>query len=260
MFGVEGEPVVLPGGEGQSYRVGNLVLKPTTDAIQSRWIAELLRTIPEVEFRVIQPAPTVDEKWVYSGWEANYFIEGETVKGRWKDKITVSRKFHSQLHGVERPDFIGSRNNPWETADRIVWNEIREEYGENISHISSRLLRMKKPVNLEEQLIHGDMTGNILFHVALPPAVIDFSPYWRPTEYATAIIIVDAIVWEGADDTLLSEMPNTFQNNQLLIRAALWRIKTTELFSIIRNTDPTHEIEQYDHFIDGLAKRIGAQL
>jgi len=27
--------------------------------------------------------------------------------------------------------------------------------------------------------------------------VIDFSPYWRPAEYATAIIIADAVVWEG---------------------------------------------------------------
>ncbi len=31
------------------------------------------------------------------------------------------------------------------------------------------------------QLVHGDLTGNLLFHTSLPPAVIDLSPYWRPT-------------------------------------------------------------------------------
>ncbi len=31
------------------------------------------------------------------------------------------------------------------------------------------------------QLVHRDLTGNVLFHPPLPPLVIDLSPYWlRP--------------------------------------------------------------------------------
>jgi len=30
------------------------------------------------------------------------------------------------------------------------------------------------------QLIHSDLGGNVLFHDQLPPAIIDFSAYWRP--------------------------------------------------------------------------------
>ncbi len=256
MFGVDAEPVLLEGGGGQSYRAGDIVLKPALDAIQVNWNAMLLQTIHEDGFRVNKPVPTVDGKWVYEGWHAFYFVEGETVKGRWRDKIAVSRMLHAQLLGVMRPDFIGSRNIPWETADTVVWNVTEEEYGEKIRDVTDRLALVKKPLHLVEQLIHGDMTGNILFHDTLPPAIIDFSPYWRPAEYATAIIIVDAIVWEGSDDTLFSAMDNTFENNQLLIRAALWRIKTTEVFSKIYNSDPTKEVQQYTHFIDELLKRI----
>jgi hypothetical protein len=32
-FGVSGKPVLLPGGEGTCYRVGNVVFKPTNDVI-----------------------------------------------------------------------------------------------------------------------------------------------------------------------------------------------------------------------------------
>lgn len=259
MFDVDVEPTLLVGGEGQSYRAGNIVLKPATDTAQVNWNAELLQKIHEVGFRVNKPVPTVDGKWVYDGWHAFYFLEGETVKGRWVDKIAVSRLHHAQLAEVIRPDFIGNRNIPWEIADNVVWNVTKEEYGEKIRDVTNRLTLVKKPIHLVEQLIHGDMTGNILFHDKLPPAIIDFSPYWRPAEYATAIIIVDAIVWEGSDDTLFSTMENTFENNQLLIRAALWRIKTTEVFSKIYTSDPTQEVQRYTHFIDELIKRINLE-
>jgi hypothetical protein len=47
-------------------------------------------------------------------------------------------------------------------------------------------------------LIHGDLTGNVLFHDELPPAIIDFTPYWRPLEFQSAVVVADALVWEGA--------------------------------------------------------------
>ena len=52
--------------------------------------------------------------------------------------------------------------------------------------------------------MHGDLTGNVLFADDLAPAVIDFSPYWRPTGFASAIVVGDALLWEGADETLLA--------------------------------------------------------
>jgi len=181
------------------------------------------------------------------------------VRGWWEEKIKVSRKFHTKLSKIDRPDFIGTRNTPWEVADRVVWNVVPEEYGEKVRTITDRLLTVKQPLHLTEQLIHGDMNGNILFSDSLAPAIIDFSPYWRPAEYATSIILADATVWESASDTLFSEMENTFENNQLLIRAALWRIKTTDEFSRLNNTDPSEEMHHYSHFIDVLIKRIESQ-
>jgi hypothetical protein len=75
------------------------------------------------------------------------------------------------------------------------------------------------------QLIHGDLGGNVLFHHALPPAVIDVSPYWRPAAYAAAIVVADAVAWGGAEDDLVERLLRQ-QGDQLLLRAVLFRVAT----------------------------------
>ena len=101
------------------------------------------------------------------------------------------------------------------------------------------------------------MTGNILFDETLPPAIIDLSPYWRPAEYANAIIVVDSVVWEGAPDTLLDFLGNSHEIHQLLVRASMWRIVTTELCIDQFGKGNISDVNSYDHFIDLLYQRIG---
>ena len=72
-FGVDAEPVLLNGGEGQSYRADNIVLKPAGDSNEVSWNAKVLGDVPEDGFRVNKPARTTDGKWVYQGWQAFYF-------------------------------------------------------------------------------------------------------------------------------------------------------------------------------------------
>lgn len=257
-FGGHGDPLHLAGGEGQSYQVGDLVLKPALEIPQTTWIAQTLNGLKEDGFRINRPIQARNGQWVYEGWQAFAFIPGRHEKGRWKEKIELSRLFHTALRGIEKPDFIGKRNNPWERADLAIWGDKIEAFDVRIQPVTDRLQALMRPIDMPEQLIHGDMTGNILFHESLSPAVIDFSPYWRPAEYATAIIIVDALVWEHADDSILHELENKVDYNQLLVRAALWRIKTTEEFSKLNQSDPTKEIESYRHLIDLLTKRINS--
>jgi hypothetical protein len=46
--------------------------------------------------------------------------------------------------------------------------------------------------------------ATVLFHAHLPPALIDFSPYWRPPGFASVVVIADALVWESADSRIHS--------------------------------------------------------
>lgn len=56
---------------------------------------------------------------------------------------------------------------------------------------------------LSSQLIHGDLSGNVLLGRGLVPTVIDVSPYWRPAAYADAVVAVDAFLWWRADPEIL---------------------------------------------------------
>jgi hypothetical protein len=64
----------------------------------------------------------------------------------------------------------------------------------------------------------------VLFAENLSPAVIDFSPYWRPAEFALAIIIVDALVWEGADISIMNYVRDVNEIDQMLARAEIRRL------------------------------------
>ena len=79
------------------------------------------------------------------------------------------------------------------------------------------------------QLIHGDLSGNVLFHDQLPPAIIDFSPYWRPAAYASAIVVADALVWEGADARILGAVSHIDDFGQYLVRALIFRAVTDRI-------------------------------
>lgn len=77
---------------------------------------------------------------------------------------------------------------------------------------------------------HGDLTGNMLFAEHLPPAVIDFSPYWRPAPFGSAIVVADALVWEGADERVLDAVDHIEGFDQYLLRALIYRAVTDRLF------------------------------
>ena len=78
--------------------------------------------------------------------------------------------------------------------------------------------------------MHGDLTGNVLFAPDLPPAIIDFSRYWRPPAYASSVVVADALVWEGADESLLSAVAHVPRFAQFLLRALIMRVVVDWLF------------------------------
>ncbi|HXF21676.1 MAG TPA: hypothetical protein VN597_14550, partial [Streptosporangiaceae bacterium] len=84
-------------------------------------------------------------------------------------------------------------------------------------------------------LIHGDLGGNVLFAAGEPPAVIDFSPYWRPAGLALAVAAVDALTWSEADPAILDELAGEPELDQLLARAHVGRLVTEVVF---RRGDP----------------------
>ena len=229
-FGVTGNPVALDGGRGSSWRVGDAVLKPLDVAEdQLAWQADTYERILCDGFRLAAPLHAADGALVVDGWTAAQAVSGRHEERRWADVIAAGDRFHAALAGVGRPGFIDRRTNPWSVADRVAWGETPAGPYMDTGHLP-RLMAALRPVRAPSQLVHGDLTGNVLFDERLPPAIVDFSPYWRPVAYATAIVVGDALAWEGADEHLLDAVAHIEDLGQYLLRAVIFRAVTDRIF------------------------------
>ena len=217
-FGVSAEPERLPGGMKTSWRCGDLVLKPLDLSIEEvRWWGALFERLESDRFRVSRL------RGISDGWCAWEHMPGEHRERAWSEIIAVGERFHAAIADVSRPSFLDRRMNHWAIGERVAWGELPADDFSHVKHLP-RLAAALRPVDeTASQLVHGDLTGNVLFAADLPPAVIDFSPYWRPTGFASAVVVGDALLWEGADADLLKAVDHVDDLPQLLLRALIYR-------------------------------------
>ena len=230
-FGVLDRPVSLPGGQGQAWRVGPLVLKevgrqPVT-AEEVRWLGTAVDAAAN-GVRVAVPVPATDRRWVVDGWSATPFLEGGPAGWRWDDVLHAGRAFHAAVAHLPRPSFLDRRRTPWDVGDRMAWGDeplVVRTHG--LRPLVDRLAARLAPVDEPRQLVHGDLGGNVLLSEAgAPPAILDLSPYWRPVGWALAVVVVDALVWADADPSLIERAG---VDPQLLARAMLYRLVTDDV-------------------------------
>lgn len=224
-FALQGAAVALPGGEGNSVRIDEVVLKPGADA-GAAWLAETLTALPQRGFRVPRPVRAIDGRWVVDGWTAFDVVTGQTgPEGRWEELFAAARAFHGALVGVPRPEFLSAVDHQWARADRVAWGAEDMPLAPEFRPAYDALMADRQALtDLDAQLVHGDLTGNVLFADGLAPAVIDFSPYWRPVGYAEAIVAVDGLLWYSAEPADVLPPLAQRHRRQLLIRAVLFRL------------------------------------
>jgi hypothetical protein len=252
--GSPGSLVRLPGGQGESWRAGGVVLKRAELDSAAAWLGPALQSMPsDPAFRLARPLASHRGTWTVQGWEATEWLAGRHEPGRWRDAIAVSEAFHRAVreHVAERPAAIAS-SSAWGVGDRVAW---REEDPGPVHWLVAVTLARLGPL-LDEpwtgpgaQLIHGDLgVGNILFadDQGLPPAVLDVSPYWRPAGFALAVLVADALAWEGAPLALGREfLARSGQQRQLLARAVAYRAVASARLS---TSDPDRAAAEIDGY------------
>lgn len=224
-FGASGPGQRLPGGQGNSWRYGDRILKPLDLPLDVlTWQAEHLPALQaHSTFRVVPPLAATDGELIVDGWTAWPRVEGTHQPNRWPDIIAVGTHFHDALRQLPQPQHLYRRTDRWAVADRIAWGEYPAPPDPYLTDI----LAATHDIPAENQLVHGDLTGNVLFHDDLPPAVIDLSLYWRPPAYATGIVITDAIAFEKAPTDLADGI-----DRQYLLRAIAFRLATDLLAGV----------------------------
>jgi uncharacterized protein (TIGR02569 family) len=225
-FGAEVPPRPLAGGQGSSWVAGELVLKPGGDPVHE-WLAEALVDVVADGFRLAAPVRTLHGTWSWEGWAAARWVEGSepdhTKPSTWLTILEAGRAFHRAVAHLDRPDCLAARDDRWAVADRAAWGEHVIEFRPEFADLSRRLRRALEPLG-SPQIVHADLTRNILFSPTLPPAVIDISPFWRPPEYAEGVVVADALCWHGAQASLLDQAGVSVA---AVARALFFRMATT---------------------------------
>jgi uncharacterized protein (TIGR02569 family) len=241
-FGVTGHPQPLAGGQHTVWRVGDVVLKWHDSSPQMvTWQAGVLgRVGRDAGVRVAPPVSSMSGAWVVQGWTASRFLAGRPARKDWRTIMAAGHALHLAIREEDRPPFLDERDDVWARADRTVWDlaaapphpELRAAFD------------ARRPVELPDQLVHGDLTGNVLVDDTAAPAVVDFSPYWRPAAWATAVVCADATLFAHADARVVLAAADTVTGNapcgQMLIRAVLFRLVTGVLVGRGPGDDPTH--------------------
>lgn len=126
-FGLGGDdPVRVAGGQGTTWRLGTVMLKPGSDSRFQAWLASLTG-IEQRGVRLAEVLAAGDGRWVVEGWGAQRMLPGRAVAGPdapWESVIQAARAFHEAVASVPRPTFLDARTDAWAVADQAAWGEV----------------------------------------------------------------------------------------------------------------------------------------
>ena len=214
LFAAEGVLEPLAGGQGATWRAGDLVLSPVDGSAQLTWLAPVqarlaVRLDEEVprSLRLALPVPARDGRLVVDGWAATRFEPGTTPCHNLATMRATAHLLHARLASVvpERPAGLDERTDQWAAAERLAYDgpaaaraaQDRPEQG--FADLVDELVTGLDGTDLgREQIVHADLAGNVLLDAAAVPLVIDLSPAWRSPLWAEAICVLDAVLWLDA--------------------------------------------------------------
>jgi uncharacterized protein (TIGR02569 family) len=234
-FGVR-ETEVLPMHYGglPGFRCGDVVIRPVRSNVVAAWSARVLDTLKAEKLRIARPQRSSDGRWVVAGWSACQYLRGEP-QGRYQDLVAASLRLHAATASVRRPRFMDDQDDLISRADAAAWGECPINLdpatgGALFDELASRRVQLRLPA----QVVHGDLFGTVLFDgpdgpdgptaEQAPPAVLDIVPFWRPVEWAAAVVVVDALAWGGADAGIVTRWSHLVQWPQMLLHGLLFRL------------------------------------
>ena len=255
-FGVSADISLLPGGiDLKTFRSGDVVLRYLGENAEEigNWNAELFDRLNQQGFRVSKPIRTSNGAWVVNGWVAEQFLEGHAATViDVPEAIEAVAAFHKALVGTSLPEYRKREQTMWDRADQWTWGKIPEDIDPILYQLASRLAKLRKSVDLPNQLIHGDLNlNNILVIENLPPAIIDLAPYWRPAEFALAVMAFWVGPYNGNAE-ILEQFRSVKEFDQMLIRAGLRMILTQR--------DPQHAtgLEEYEKAVEIIERFVNS--
>ena len=248
-FGIDGDPIPMSGGEGVSFRANDAVVKRVHDASEAEWCQQLLSRTTQDGFRLPDPLPTAEGRWVHEGWTASRYIAGlQPAAPEWAEIAQAGLRFADAAEQA-RDDghaVLARRTHGWAIADRVAWGEQSVDLDAAASEVCDSISALFSSPRADQHLVHGDLSGNVHLDPDGVPVILDLSPYLRAREWAAAIVIADAVLWSDADPSLAGSFASGAAGRDLLARALTFRLVAEQLAN-----DPRHgaTLEPYRRLI-----------
>lgn len=228
-------PDPLGSAWSRGWRCGDVVLTAVDDHARATWSAGVREVLEVDGARMARPVRSTDGRWVVSGWAADTFLAG-TPEPRHDEVVALSTRLHAALAALPRPRFLAASSADVLTlADAAAWGEEpastvsggRSGTGRDepsSAGLFAELAEARMPVHTPAQLVHGDLFGTVLFAGSAAPGITELTPFWRPAPWGSAVAVIDALAWGGADEGLLTRWAHLPEWPQMLLRALLFRL------------------------------------
>jgi uncharacterized protein (TIGR02569 family) len=215
-------PVVWAGQ--RAWHCGDVLLRPVSDNVVAAWSATVLENLDVDGVRLARPVRSSDGRWVVAGWAASRHLSG-TAEPRHDDVVAASLRLHTATASVLRPRLLDDRDDLLTRSAAAAFGERKLDLDPSTGGtLFAELAAHRRTVRLTPQIVHGELFGAMLFDRSGVPAVLDLVPFWRPAEWAAAVVVVDAIAWGGADESLIERWSELDEWPQVLLRALLHRL------------------------------------
>src|SRR5690606_14335685 len=113
----------------------------------------VLDALPETgSVRIARPVRAATGDWLHDGWEAWHRLDGRTDPSRCEAAVEAGAAFHELLVDVPRPAFLDERDDWWSRGDRAAFDPAATAADPALRPLTEA----RKPVSLDEQLVHGD--------------------------------------------------------------------------------------------------------
>lgn len=199
-------------------------LRPATSPAEASWVATMLGELAVPDLRIGRPLRSSDGRWVVGGWVAFRLVEGRP-EPRYDEIVAASLRLHKATADLNRPRFLHVRSGVFAVADRAAWGEQEVTLAPSLGgRLFDVLAGARRTPRLTSQVVHGDLFGNVLFAGNAAPAIVDFVAFYRPPEWAAAVVVVDALAWGGADTGILHRWSHLPEWPQALLHALLFRL------------------------------------
>lgn len=246
LFAVPAHGAPVGGGQGHSVRAGDLVLSPGRDPETANWLNPVLARLAAAldheqprALRIAMPIPTRDLRWVVDGWGATRFEPDGRACRDLDVLVATGRLLHAHLAEVvpHEPEELAARDDQWASDDHAA-SDGHGAGDARWARAAHRTFCADPPLGIlgkelaaefeasdlgPNQLVHGDLAGNVLLDTTGLPVVIDVAPYWRPALWAEAVCVLDAVLWLGADPHAMHAWAGGVRR-QAMLRAALFRL------------------------------------